>query len=470
MKRKILIMITVILILAGTLTSLVAYNMLRDFREKALYDRLYSNVSLINETIEIIGKNDSYINYFSLIQKFSGRIEDRITFFDTEGNALADSRNNSIILKKYDFPEVRSASSGYLGTSKHISYDSGKYSFFMATPSVAVGEKNIIVRIEGNLDEVSSFRSIFFSNMLKALLIGICISIVIGMIYVHRVIKPINTLSKATKKVGKGKFQTIELPKSKDEIRHLTEDFNKMINDLEKLEKMRSEFVTNVSHEFRTPLTSIMGFVETIKYSDDISEMEIQKIMSIMEVEIERLNRLINNLLTLSEIENIDMSNENHLISVEQCIHQSKEILKPLAMKKNIKLNYNPSTSNLQIMGNSDRLKECIINITENSIKYSEDNMDIDINSFELDDLSKVIIEIKDNGIGIPEEDLKRITERFYRVNKSRSRNTGGTGLGLSIVKHSIRSMNGEIDIQSKVGQGTKTILKFDCIKKSSYT
>lgn len=219
------------------------------------------------------------------------------------------------------------------------------------------------------------------------------------------------------------------------------------ITDIKRLENMRSEFVANVSHELKTPLTSIKGFSETLRYVDD-SETK-NKFLNIIDKEAERLTNLINDILVLSNIENLhklDNSNFNPREVIENII----DIVRKQADKKQIKIEF-INEFDSEIIGSKDKFHQLALNLIENAIKYSNENGNVKI--LITSNNGYFIFKVIDNGIGIPKNDIPRIFERFYRVDKSRS--TKGTGLGLAIVKHIVKLFNGDITVDSEVGVGS---------------
>lgn len=224
------------------------------------------------------------------------------------------------------------------------------------------------------------------------------------------------------------------------------------ITDIKRLENMRSEFVANVSHELKTPLTSIKGFSETLRYVDD-SETK-NKFLDIIDKESERLTNLINDILILSNIENLHKM-ESEYFNPGDVIENVLDMVKSQAYKKSIIIKYN-DCFNSEILGSKDKFHQLAVNLIENAIKYSNENgvVKIDLTLEE----QYFVFKVKDNGIGIPKNDIPRIFERFYRVDKSRS--TRGTGLGLAIVKHIVKLFNGEISVKSKVGIGSTFTVK----------
>ncbi|WP_408607032.1 two-component system histidine kinase PnpS [Anaeromicrobium sediminis] len=235
------------------------------------------------------------------------------------------------------------------------------------------------------------------------------------------------------------------------------------ITEITRLENMRSQFVANVTHELKTPLTSISGFIETLKSGAIDNKSVRSRFLDIIEIETERLNRLIDDILTLSEIENRSSNTRKEEINVKSSIEEVFFIMKRIGEEKNIECDLEISSSLSSIYGNRDWFKQMLINLIGNGIKYTNENGKIYIKVYEK--YNKIIISVKDTGIGIPKEDIPRLFERFYRVDKARSRKVGGTGLGLAIVKHIILSFKGSISINSTLGEGSEFVIKLP-IKK----
>ena len=237
--------------------------------------------------------------------------------------------------------------------------------------------------------------------------------------------------------------------------------FLKDLTDIIKAQRFKSDFVANVSHELKTPLVSIKGFLETISghAKDDLEAQK--KFIPIMLEQADRMESLIKDLLSLSRIEleehvqPQDKVNLKEILSNVEDIHQKN--LKSFEFKNNIK-------DDFFIRGDHEKLIEVFSNIIDNSIKYSEKNKKIEVNCKQGN--GKVIgdsytVSIKDNGIGIPTEQLPRITERFFRVDAAKSKKVGGTGLGMAIVKHIVNQHRGELEIKSEAQNGTEIKVHF---------
>lgn len=222
------------------------------------------------------------------------------------------------------------------------------------------------------------------------------------------------------------------------------------ITQMKKLENMRRDFVSNVTHELKTPLTSIRGFIDTLKGGAIQDEVVAKRFLDIIDIEAERLHTLIQDILLLSEIE----SKEQKVIkdcNVNNTIDAVIELLEP-KMTENVKIIFEKVDSIKPYPCNPDRMKQLIINILDNAIKYTEEGS---IRIICTEKQNQLFISISDTGIGIEDKYLERIFERFYRVDKGRSRKKGGTGLGLSIVKHIVELYNGRIFVDSTYLVGT---------------
>jgi two-component system phosphate regulon sensor histidine kinase PhoR len=229
------------------------------------------------------------------------------------------------------------------------------------------------------------------------------------------------------------------------------------VTEVRHLERMRQDFVANVSHELKTPLTSIKGFAETLKNGAMENPSMREKFINIIDVEAARIIALTKDLLSLSEIEAQNANMEGNKIFVAEIVREAVEILEMSAKEKPVNVNLDIEADLPELKGDPNWFKQITVNLIDNAIKYTPENGDIKVDVRKDD--KHLILEIVDTGIGISEEHIDRIFERFYRADKARSRNAGGTGLGLSIVKHIVIAFNGKIDVQSELGKGTKFIV-----------
>ncbi len=223
------------------------------------------------------------------------------------------------------------------------------------------------------------------------------------------------------------------------------------VSRIKQLEEMRKDFVANVSHELKTPLTSIKGYADTITENEITDYQTINKFVSIISQETTRLNLLINDLLDLSKLESeyFDLKPEK----LDNILDKPLKLLKNELEKKDIEV-FNHFDKDLPFVKmNKSQIENLLINLIDNAIKYNKKHGKIYLRAYEKE--NKVFIEVEDTGLGIPQKDQKRIFERFYRVDKARSKDVGGTGIGLSIVKHIVKGHNSKIEVKSEEGEGT---------------
>ncbi|SEA49772.1 two-component system, OmpR family, phosphate regulon sensor histidine kinase PhoR [Thalassobacillus cyri] len=224
------------------------------------------------------------------------------------------------------------------------------------------------------------------------------------------------------------------------------------ITDLKRLEQMRKDFVANVSHELKTPITSIRGFSETLLDGAMNDPALAEQFLTIIHKESTRLQSLIKDLLELSKLEKADFELNFENVNLKQLMQDLIIIIDQNAEKKNIRILSDISETTF-IRGDSARLKQLFLNLLTNAVNYSSEGGEVNVSLSNEEDY--VNVSIADTGIGIPEEEIPRIFERFYRVDKARSRNSGGTGLGLAIAKHIVEAHHGSLEVESEAGQGT---------------
>ncbi|OPY76383.1 MAG: Alkaline phosphatase synthesis sensor protein PhoR [Syntrophorhabdus sp. PtaU1.Bin058] len=228
------------------------------------------------------------------------------------------------------------------------------------------------------------------------------------------------------------------------------------ITDIKNLEKIKTDFVQNISHELRTPLTSIKGFIETL--GETVKNAEQRRYIDIVKRNTDRLINIISDLLLLSELEERNAEPEYEKVDLKILIENSVKIFEQQLAEKGLSLTVTINPETPAIQGDAFKLEQMIINLLDNAIKYTDKgNISITLGP----NGKTVILTVQDTGVGIPGDHLPRIFERFYVVDKSRSKKLGGTGLGLSIVKHIVILHNGKIDVESTLGVGTKCIVTF---------
>lgn len=230
--------------------------------------------------------------------------------------------------------------------------------------------------------------------------------------------------------------------------------------DFENTRQMRRDFVSNVSHELKTPLTSMLGFLETLQTIGQKDTVAQQRFLGIMTNEAHRMNRLVNDLLSLNRVENDERFQPTQKVDLVQIIRETLETLAPVAKKTDNTIVFDPNYAPAYLLGDRDQLCQVITNLVENALKYGGPAKDVCLvlSQKQYQPVLRqdgIVLDVIDEGRGIDPQFIPRLTERFYRVDDHRSRDVGGTGLGLSIVKHIVNRHRGRLTIKSTLGQGS---------------
>jgi two-component system, OmpR family, phosphate regulon sensor histidine kinase PhoR len=225
------------------------------------------------------------------------------------------------------------------------------------------------------------------------------------------------------------------------------------ITELKQLDQIRRDFVANVSHELRTPLSILRGYIEVLFDEPQTSREELTRILSIMERHSKRLQRLVDDLLSLAQLESSHAELEISVVRMDELFNNLIRDWKEKLTGKNLKVVVDLPSETSVLRADGTRLEEALHNLLDNAVKFSPDNGQIRLRGTRCD--SNVVLSVADNGIGISKEHLPRIFERFYRADKARSRELGGTGLGLAIVKHIAQLHGGRVEAESELGRGT---------------
>ncbi len=303
--------------------------------------------------------------------------------------------------------------------------------------------------------DISQREMTFVAAGLIALFCVLLVGSMTFLIIADIIVKPIYRLIKATNELSKGNYKVRVNYSGDDEIARLNRSFNQMAQQLAKQEVIRQQFISDVSHEFQTPLTAIQGFATILK-NETISDEQRVKYADIILFHSKRLSTLSKNMLQLTLLEGEDVKLENSEFSLSEQIYRVVETQDNLALSKNIEIEIKLPKSDVIIEGDESRLEQVWINLINNAIKYTPDNgrVVVVVKKF----AKEVEVRIKDTGVGMSKETISHIFERFYRVDKSRR--IEGNGLGLSIVKRIVDLHNGTIDIISKENEGSEFIVK----------
>jgi len=263
--------------------------------------------------------------------------------------------------------------------------------------------------------------------------------------------KPIKKLQEVASKIANGELHQRVETTGNDEITRLGETFNLMSERLETMDAMKSEFVSNASHELKTPLSSMKILAQSLIYDQKADKKVYREFLTDINAEMDRLNDIISDLLLLTKIENDDRALNLTMISFSDLVNKVVVSLRPIALSKKIKLKLK-SEADIKLLADGLKLRIAVVNLIENALKYTDEKGKVDVRVYKKGNTANM--EVKDNGIGIPKSEQVKIFERFYRVDKARARKTGGTGLGLHITERVVRLHGGIISVKSAYGKG----------------
>ncbi len=322
-------------------------------------------------------------------------------------------------------------------------------------PLIKSGEKIGEVRVKFYGPIFYMQNELVFLDIVNKIILGIGVllilaSTIMGFIISRSITRPINKLMTKAKYISKGEYdKKIEINTDILEINDLINSINNLSQSIKEQENIRKRLTGDISHELKTPLTNIQSHLEAM--IDGIWEPTEERLLSVKE-EAERLSSLVSDMQKLNKYDESSIKLKKDNLNISDIICFVIFQFSNLAKSKNIKIEY--EKKNINLYCDKDKITQALVNILSNAIRYSNEGSTIFIEE-KLKD-NKVIISIEDQGIGISEEDLKYVFERFYRADKSRTRATGGTGIGLTIVKSIVSSHGGEVKLESKLGEGSK--------------
>jgi len=396
---------------------------------------------------------------FALSESAAAENDGRILFLDPYGAVLVDSEsalNGTLFRNEQAARVLRGADSDY-------GLYTGESGFnFIYAAEEAVGVSASAIRADGRLlgavvyisytqDIYGSLRDIQWKIIAWLLLVAV--AAIILTTFTSRIFTvPMGELSEGISRMSKGDLSTRVKVRGRSEFAQLASAFNSMSERLERLDQSRSQFVSNASHELKTPLATMKILIESILYQGAYDQEMTVEFLSDVNKEIDRLNRIVSDLLTLVGMDSGGMALKVSDIRLRDVVTEQVKRLTPLARENGIDLDVTAREA-IDTTGDAEKLTQVIYNVIDNAIKYTPRGGQVHV---ELNRAGKrAFIRVQDTGIGIPASDLPHIFDRFYRVDKARSRATGGTGLGLSIVKQILVMHGGDITAASRENEGS---------------
>jgi len=438
LNLKILMIFILALTVGFALSVPVTAYLFRDVVDRSIRDAYAARAGMIADVYPRLAADERG----PYLERLSGDQGASLWVYDRSGLRHAYGRTEEPLLTDEDIRLVLDGAE----VVKRASFWPLPTSLYMGFPvRTAEGTLALVIRPERS-DAVRLMAGVTAVFILTALLIGSFKFI----LFTRIVIKPLKALTAATRKVAKGDYNLSLQTKSKDELGILTKQFRQMTEEISQVEKMRQEFVSNVSHEIQTPLASISGYVSILQ-SGGLSEEEQLRCLDIIRQESMRLSRLSENMLRLAAIDSSHFRFHPSTVRLDRQLRRVVVTAEPQWAAK--RLNIHLDLPRTEIRGDEDLLNQVWLNILGNSIKFTPEGGEIFIELKAGDGGIGVVF--RDTGIGIGEEDLRRVFERFYKADKSRNRDAGGSGLGLAIVRRVVELHQGTVEIGSKPGEGT---------------
>lgn len=445
--------ITIIIILVGIIPFLVCV---------PISLHAYDSVSIHTDATNLMAKAVSYNNQIVT----SGYLTKNNEMLDTELKSVADSYNGRILIVNSSLKIVKDSFSADIGKTviwENIIYamqGESRYYFDKFTNYLIVtvpltsseGETVGVFVVNKSMDYLDQNKDMFISYMLIGSAVILALSIIIAVITSIRYTRPLKRMSKSLDAIIRESETVLPEEKSYLELENIASKFNEVISKLHSIDESRQEFVSNVSHELKTPLTSMKVLADSLNGSEDVPIEMYKEFMVDIGDEIDRETKIINDLLSLVRMDKSGAVLNISAVNINELIEHILKRLKPIADKADIEVVFE---SFRPVVAEVDEVKFTLVvtNLVENAIKYNNEGgwVHITLNS----DHQFLYIKVEDNGLGIPEESIDFIFDRFYRADKSHSREIGGTGLGLAITKSAIAMHNGEIKVHSTLGEGS---------------
>jgi len=376
---------------------------------------------------------------------------------DQEGRLLAHSQEEKLTSANVSDAGIVSdvlAGKSFLGLDGQSNYKSF-WNEKVVAASAPVELLGWAVVAEWPLQDANATFNTIRNQLLVFLMLALIFAIIVSIFLTNKIVRPIKVLEEGTALVAKGKFDQPITIKTNDEIEDLGQAFNKMMKGLKRLEELKEEFVFIAAHELRTPVTAIKGYISMVLDDPKLGKIDEKAKEFLGEVSkaSDRLNQLVNDLLQIARSEAGRLEIKVASTDITEPIKQVLSELKPLADEKSIKLIYEPGTPLPNVMADPIRLKEVMVNLVGNAIKYTLGAGTVTI-SHEIKE-KELITHVVDTGVGMSKESQKKLFEKFYRVQTKKTREITGTGLGLFIVKEIIEKMKGKVWATSEEGKGS---------------
>lgn len=442
MKKRINKMLMLIATLAISLTVLLVTILYYNLFKKQVMEDLKDSALVLSLSVET--KEIETVKDLSNILETSGM---RITLVDAEGRVLFDNEADETQMENHkERPEIREALKNGSGQAVRRSETLAESTFYYALRL----DDGSVLRVAKDAGSILSVLGSAVPGMVAVLLILVALCVLAAHLFTKSLIAPVERMAE--------NLDSNELSVEYEELRPVFDMIQMQHRDIMKGAKMRQEFTANVSHELKTPLTAISGYAELIE-TGMASEKDVERFAHGIHSSANRLLTLINDIIKLSELDSSEQEMVFEWVDLYQLADTSVEMLTVNAEKHNVSISLEGKADS-QVFGNRQMLEELVYNLCDNAIRYNNAGGSVKVRVYS--EKERVYLVVKDTGIGIPKEHQERIFERFYRVDKSRSKSTGGTGLGLAIVKHIVAKHEAKVELVSDAGKGTTITVIFE--------
>lgn len=436
------------------------------YLESSISGNMYQSANLLasNYLPDYFSETITLADVYTQLNGMSDYLNSDIWFVDNEGSLLASAKSGDVSYapsRIENFDPAESGGSTYLTGDYH-----GYFNSEMITVIAPVTENfstHGYLLVHKPYSQITDVHSVLMRNTYIVILIIYVLSFII-LLGVHFLIyRPLVKITNAAKQYASGNLDVVIPVNTQDEIGYLSASLNYMSSQLKDMEDYQKKFVANVSHDFRSPLTSIKGYVEAM--ADGTIPPEMQgKYLNIILFETERLTDLTRDLLTLNEFDTKDLLLDKTDFDIHEVIRNTAASFEGTCTAKKISIELLLATRTLYVHADQHKIQQVLYNLLDNAIKFSNPESTITIETTPRGD--KVYTSVKDYGIGIPKSSINKIWERFYKSDLSRGKDKKGTGLGLSIVKEIIQAHNENINVISTEGVGTEFIFSLPLTKK----
>ena len=334
----------------------------------------------------------------------------------------------------------------------HALADSADYAALCAAPMVSVEGPIGAVLLSTPVDELRQAILAVEAQLMTVFIAVAAAALIAAFVFAISLTAPIKAMTSAIRRMGKGDLTARVKVHASGELKELADSYNAMAEKIENFDQSRSQFVQNASHELKTPLATMKLLLENLIYQPDMPAEHRAEFMQDMNHEIDRLSGIITDLLTLTKMDSEETAIKHEKFDFTELCIGAVHALQPAAEKNRLTLTMDVA-KDVTLQGDESKLGQVIYNLIDNAIKYTPEGGSVFVTM--KTDGRNAVFAVRDTGVGIPEEDAKHIFDRFYRVDKARSRETGGTGLGLSIVRQMVQLHRGEIKVDSVFGKGS---------------